>query len=71
MGPLSLTYITTSDALAETEWLKQMTETPWLKWADWNWLAETNWLKPTFWNWLTETVWLKLSDLHSLTREDL
>ena len=55
MGPLSLslTYITASDALTETDLLKLMTQTPWLKWADWNWLAETK---------LTETVWLTLTN---------
>ena len=62
MGPLYLTYITPSEALAEPEWLKLMTETPWLKWADWNWFAETDLLKLTDWNQLSETVWLTLTD---------
>ena len=66
MGPHFLTYITASDALTETDLLKLMTETPWMKWADWNWLAETKWLKPT-----CLFDWQKLSDWHSLTWEDL
>ena len=61
MGPLSFTYITAYDALTETDLLKLLTETPWLKWADWNWLVETNWLTETNQgNSLTEIGGLKL-----------
>ena len=51
----SLTYITASVALTETDLLKLMMENPWLKWADWNWLADTNLLKLTDRNCLTDT----------------